>query len=219
MSRFEEGQTPLHFAMNQKRYDILDLLIELGADLEAQDRNGHTAIEAAMLRGDREAMSRLSAAGAKPPNRPEVSSFTASMAEAGASIKKIVPMIDVPDVARTLDWYASIGFKELGRYEDHGVVNWGMLSFGKAEIMLNAHGETGKHNVSLWFYTGQIDSLYQILKSRQLAAAEAAVAGRPEDHEGIEFVEYLYEPPYGGREFGIRDPNGYTLYFLQPAES
>jgi ankyrin repeat protein len=37
MSRFEQGQTPLHFAMSRKRYDILDLLIELGADLEAED--------------------------------------------------------------------------------------------------------------------------------------------------------------------------------------
>ena len=45
-----------------------------------------------------------------------------------------------------------------------------------------------------------------------------AVSGEPGDHEGIEFVEYLYEPPYGGREFGIRDLNGYDLYFLQPAE-
>src|SRR5215813_8469521 len=34
MSRFEHGQTPLHFAISRKRYDILELLIELGADLE-----------------------------------------------------------------------------------------------------------------------------------------------------------------------------------------
>src|SRR5262249_45660454 len=44
MSRFEGGQTALHFAMSQKRYDILDLLIELGADLEAEDLSGHTAL-------------------------------------------------------------------------------------------------------------------------------------------------------------------------------
>src|SRR5262249_26007039 len=56
MSRFEQGQTPLHFAMSRNRYDILDLLIELGADLEATDDNGRTAMAVAMLRGDREAM-------------------------------------------------------------------------------------------------------------------------------------------------------------------
>jgi ankyrin repeat protein len=53
MSRFEQGMTPLHFAMGRKRYDILDVLIELGADLEAQDQSGQTALAVAMLRGDR----------------------------------------------------------------------------------------------------------------------------------------------------------------------
>ena len=218
MSRFEQGQTPLHFAMSRRRYDILDLLIELGADLEAEDKNGHTALQVAMLSGDREAMSRLRAAGAKPPKRSDSSSSPASMAKMAESIKKGVPMISVPDVGRTLDWYASIGFKEIGRYEDGGVVNWGMVSFGKAELMLGMLGKPGPHDVSLWFYTDRIDPLYETLKSQQLAAAERALAGEPGDRQGIDFQEYLYEPPYGGRQFGIRDLNGYILYFLQPAE-
>jgi ankyrin repeat protein len=192
MSRFEQGQTPLHFAMSRKRYDILDLLIELGADLEAEDKNGRTALAVAMLQGDREAMSRLHAAGAKQPKPVDTSNFTARMAKMGDSTKKGVPMITVPDVARTLDWYASIGFKEINRYEDDGLVNFGMVSFGKAELMLNMHGKPGQHDVSLWFYTDQVDNLYQLLKSRQLQAlqaAQAALAGEPGDHEGIEFVE------------------------------
>src|SRR6185436_4366211 len=47
MSRFEHGQTPLHFAIGRQRDDILDVLIELGADLEARDLSGRTALEAA----------------------------------------------------------------------------------------------------------------------------------------------------------------------------
>jgi hypothetical protein len=31
------------------------------------------------------------------------------------------------------------------------------------------------------------------------------------------FVEDLHDPFYGGRQFSIRDLNGYTLVFLQPA--
>ena len=218
MSRFEQGQTPLHFAMTLKRYDILDLLIELGADLEAEDKNGHAALEVAMLSGDREAMRRLHAAGAVQPKPTGTPNFRTSMAESAGSTKKIVPMISVPNVARTLDWYASIGFEECGRFEDNGQVNWGMLSFGKAELMLTTHGKPGRHDVSLWFYTDQIDQLYQLVKSRQLEAGQSALAGEPREHWGIEFEEHLYEPPYGGREFGIRDLNGYVLYFLQPAE-
>jgi hypothetical protein len=40
-------------------------------------------------------------------------------------------MIHVPDVARALDWYTSIGFRELARYDDDGLVNFGMVSFGR----------------------------------------------------------------------------------------
>ena len=218
MSRFEQGQTPLHVAMNRKRYDILELLIELGADLEAGDKTGQTALAVAMLRGDREAMSRLHAAGAKPPTMIAPSSFKASMARMADSIKKGVPMMTVPDVARALDWYTSIGFTEMARYENDGVVNFGMVSFGRAELMVNMHGTSGPHDVSLWFYTGQVDNLYQLLKSRQLAAAQAALAGEPGEHEGIEFEQDIEDMFYGVRQFCVRDPNGYELYFIQPAE-
>lgn len=218
MSRFEHGQTPLHFAMNRNRYDILDLLIELGANLEAEDMSGQTALAVAMLRGDREAMRRLHAAGAKQPKMAAPSSSGASLAEMADSIKKIVPMIMVPDVARTLDWYASIGFQEIARYGDDGMVNFGMVSFGKAELMLNMHGKPGTKEVSLWFYTDKVDDLYQLLKSRQLEAAQAILAGEPGDHKGIEFVEDIQDTFYGARQFGIHDLNGYTLYFIQHLE-
>lgn len=218
LSRFEDGQTPLHFAIGRKRYDILDLLVDLGADLEAEDKNGHTALAAAMLLGDREAMSRLRAAGAKQPKSIDVSDFAARIAKLHDSIKHTIAMINVPDVARTLDWYKALGFKEVARNEDDGVVNWGMLSFGKAELMLNMHGKPGTHDVSLWFYTNQVDNLYQLLKSRQLEAAQATLAAPSADHPGIEFVQHIYNPFYGGREFGVRDLNGYCLYFRQPPE-
>jgi hypothetical protein len=218
MSPFEQKQTPLHFAINRKRYDILDLLIKLGADLEAKDQSGQTALVASMLRGDQEAMSCLQAAGAKQPKLGNLLSFRSSMAKLGRSIKKGVPMISVPDIARTLDWYASIGFKEMARYEEDGLVNFGMVSFGKAELMFNMHGKAGPHDVSLWFYTDKIDSLYRLLKSRQLRAAQATLAGQPGDQKEIEFEEDMYEPFYGGRQFSIRDLNKYILVFLQPAE-
>jgi hypothetical protein len=48
--------------------------------------------------------------------------------------------------------------------------------------------------------------------------AQAALAGKSCGHAGIEFVEDLYEPFYAGRQFGIRDLNGYVLYFTQRAE-
>lgn len=222
MSRFEQGQTPLHYAMSRKRYDILDLLIELGADIEAENMSGQTAMAVAMLHGDREAMSRLHAAGAKQPKVPDASNFKNDMARMASSIVGLSPMLMVPDVAETLEWYTSIGFKEEARYDDDGLVNFGEVSFGKAWIMLNMHGKAGPQSTSLWFYTENVDELYRILKARQLEAAQAALADAGNEsqssvaHKGIEFIEDINDPFYGGREFGIRDLNGFNLYFYMP---
>lgn len=140
------------------------------------------------------------------------------MAKMAGAVKKGVPMIDVPDVARALDWYVSIGFTEIARYEDDGLVNFGMVSLGKAEIMLNMHGKAGAHDVSLWFYTDRVDTLYQLLKARQLEAAHAALAGESGEHQGIRFEQDIDDMFYGARQFGIRDLNGYVVYFIQPVD-
>ena len=145
LSRFERGQTPLHFAISRKRYDILDLLIELGADLEAKDMSGQTALDvcdaARRSRGDAPAArGRGEAADVDRPVELQARAWPRWLTPS----RKGVPMILVPDVARALDWYTSIGFKELARYGDDGLVNFGMVSFGKAELMLNMHGKPAR---------------------------------------------------------------------------
>src|SRR4051794_19243697 len=93
-----------------------------------------------------------------------MSSLRTSMAQRTDAIKKCVPMISVPDVAATLAWYTSIGFQELNRFEDDGVVNFGMLSFGKAELMLRLGEKPSTLIASLWLYTDRVDDLYRLLK-------------------------------------------------------
>jgi hypothetical protein len=51
-----------------------------------------------------------------------------------------------------------------------------------------------------------------LFKGRQLEVAQAALSGKQAD--GFEFVEDIYSPPYGRRQFSIRDLNGYTLIFF-----
>jgi ankyrin repeat protein/catechol 2,3-dioxygenase-like lactoylglutathione lyase family enzyme len=219
MSRFEHGQTALHVAVNRQRYDMLDLLIALGADLEARDDRGQTAVTVAMLRGDRQAMQRLRTAGAQPPDIAGGGDLKGRMTTLAGSVEKGVPMIYVPDVARALEWYTSIGFTEVARFAADGVVNFGMLAYGKAELMLNVHGHERPHDASLWFYTDQIDALYQTLKSHQLAAAQAGLDGLPGPALSIEFEQELEDMFYGARQFCIRDPNGYQLYFIQSTDT
>ena len=199
MSRFEHGLTPVQFAIVRKRYDILDLLIELGADVDAPDAHGQTALGVSIAQRNREAIARLQAAGAAPPKSVAASDFRDRMAGMAASVGKSISMIMVPDVAEALEWYTSIGFREVGRVADEtGYVNWGMVTFGGAEFMLNMHGTKGRHDVSLWFYTTRVDEMYRLVKS-----------------QNIELVHEISDPPYGGREFGVRDLNGYELYFRQ----
>jgi hypothetical protein len=89
-----------------------------------------------------------------------------------------------------------------------------MASFGKAQLMFMP-GKADPQAVRLWFYTNRVDRLYQLLKSRLLHSAQAGLSGAPASDARIEIIEDIYDPPYGGREFGIRDLNGYALYFMQ----
>jgi hypothetical protein len=120
-------------------------------------------------------------------------------------------------VAATLEWYTSIGFTEIARFGDDGDVNFGMVSFGGAEVMFVPGGKAQPpQDVSLWFYTDQIDRLYQIMKAKQIEAANADMAGQAPAQPRIVFEEDLYDPFYGGRQFSISDLNGFDVQFLQP---
>jgi len=55
---------------------------------------------------------------------------------------RIVPMIHVPDVNATAQWYASIGFeiRNVNRECDDGPIDWALLRLGQSEIMLSLGG-------------------------------------------------------------------------------
>lgn len=215
MSRFERGLTALHFAIARRRHDILALLLDLGADVNATEASGQTPITAAMLADDRDATAQLQAAGATLPAARGAAATRTEMQKLAAFVRKGVPMIKVSDVARALAWYASIGFHETARFEDDGIVNFGIVSLGGAELMLNMHGASGRHDASLWFYTDNVDAIYESLKSRQLAAVQATMRGEPADADALVFEQEIEDMFYGARQFCIRDPDGYELYFIQ----
>jgi hypothetical protein len=203
LSKRYHGETALHFAIARQRDDILQLLIELGADLEASDHNGQTALEFALLRGARAAGDRLRAAGARPPTEPPVREMRRDT-DLATSIQSATIVIGSRDVAATLNWYASIGFTEVARHPKEGAtVFWGMVTFGTAVLTFDIREKGDPRGVSVLFVTDRVSELFELLKTRQLATAD------------VEFVETLREPEHGGLEFSIRDPNGFTLRFLQ----
>jgi ankyrin repeat protein/catechol 2,3-dioxygenase-like lactoylglutathione lyase family enzyme len=230
LSRFEQEQTALHYVIappdglvggvfrTGDHYRTLDLLIDLDADLEAEDARGRTPLAVAMLRGDREAMRRLHAAGAREPRSLETTRQE-TPSDLAASVGKLTPMLGVPDMEATVDWYRSIGFELAGSHAAEGGMDWASVTFGGAEIMFVPSGEAWRESTagpSLWFRTERLDELYSLFKHWQLERARAALAEEATDAPEVSFTVDLYTAFYGQREFGIRDPNGVKLYFYQP---
>ncbi len=225
-SRFENGQTPVHAAFappdglgwlsGKPDYAMLELLIELGADVDATDDKGRTPLAVAMLRGDREAVRILKAGGAEEPDEHDAASEPNGLATIARSVRRSTPMFSVVDMRATVRWYEAIGFTVEDRYEDGGELMFARLCFGNGEFTLSPGASGEPRHVSLWFFTDRIQELYELLKERQLRVAQAVSSGGSSDKPEVRFEEDLYEPFYGGRQFGILDNNGLSLVFWQP---
>jgi len=116
-------------------------------------------------------------------------------------VEKVVPMIHVPDVRETVDWYESIGFTVTDTYDDGGEgLSFAILTFGSSEVMFSSGGQPSnqrRREVDLYVYVDKVDDLYRSLKNR------------------VEIVEGLHGTFYGMRKFIIRDVNRFWLTFAQ----
>ena len=118
--------------------------------------------------------------------------------------ERVVPMIHVPNVRATAEWYASIGFQIRRVNEPDGQMDWAALSFGSTEFMLSEGGlpsSSYRREVDLYVHTDDVQALYDRLKAR------------------VDVVEHLHDTFYGMREFIIRDPNRFWITFGQPTEA
>ena len=116
----------------------------------------------------------------------------------------VVPMIDVPDVRATVDWYTSIGFRLDRQNEEDGEINWAKLTFGNSEVMFQSGGKASterRREVDLYITTENVDEVYRRFKDR------------------VQIVEDPHDTFYGMREFIIRDFNGFWITFGQPVQS
>lgn len=115
--------------------------------------------------------------------------------------ERVVPMIHVPDVRATVDWYQSIGFKLNYSFDDGGDgLSFAGLSFGRGEVMFSSGGQPSqqrRREVDLYVYADHVEDLYERLKDR------------------VEIVEGVHDTFYGMREFIIRDINRFWVTFGQ----
>ena len=116
--------------------------------------------------------------------------------------KNVVPMIHVPDVRATVEWYRNIGFEVVATYGDGTGENFSfaIMSFGATKVMFNTDGEpSDKHRreVDLYVYTDNVDELYETLKDR------------------VDVIDAPGDRFYGMRELIIRDLNRFWITFGQ----
>lgn len=116
-------------------------------------------------------------------------------------MRNVVPMIHVPDVRATAEWYASIGFTIERTNSDDDEMNWALATFGDAAVMFNEGGrpsDAHRREVDLYVTVDDVDAVHAQLKDR------------------VEIVEPLYDAFYGMREFIIRDLNRFWITFGTP---
>jgi uncharacterized glyoxalase superfamily protein PhnB len=116
--------------------------------------------------------------------------------------KIIVPMIHVPDVRATVEWYESIGFQTINTYGNGtpDELSFAIMSFGDSRVMFNQGGETSsKHRreVDLYIYDVEVDEAYERLKDR------------------VDIVKAPHDTFYGMREVIFRDANRFWISFAQ----
>ncbi len=140
------------------------------------------------------------------------------MAEDKISFGRLVPMLTTDDLSGTIAFYRdTLGFEVTGTYPEDDP-NWCYLKRGDSHLMFSSldqldHGHDerghdereGHHHDSptgvwtLYVYPDDVESLWEKLK------------------EQVPVAYPLHETPYGMREFGIRDPNGFMLSFGKDA--
>lgn len=113
---------------------------------------------------------------------------------------KIVPMIHVPDVKATVDWYVSIGFRFNRWNEEDGEVNWASVSLDGSEVMFSCSGKPSFEwrEFDLYIHVEKVDEVARRIRDK------------------VDVVEDVHETFYGVREFIIRDANRFWITFGEP---
>lgn len=115
-------------------------------------------------------------------------------------MQRAVPMIHVPDVAKTADWYRAIGFDVRDLGSDGEDVVWALLACGDSEVMLSAGGRASdahRREADLYVHVDDVDTLF------------------PKIADTAEIVEGVHDTFYGTREFIVRDCNRFWITFGQ----
>jgi len=105
----------------------------------------------------------------------------------------------VPDIAKTIAWYQSIGFNCLGTHAEPGCeLDWALLDWQGAQFMLYPEGReeyAAQKDAGLYFAVESIDAIIAVVKDK------------------AEIMEINPRTAYGKKEIVFKDVNGFQVTF------
>ena len=108
-----------------------------------------------------------------------------------------VPILKCQSVKRSLEFYKdTLGFVEIKSRRADDQLEWVYINSGKTFLMLELKSQSKtklETGIRLYFYTDDIDSLYQYMTAKQYA------------------VTQLETTPYQLKQFSFTDPDGYKI--------
>jgi catechol 2,3-dioxygenase-like lactoylglutathione lyase family enzyme len=152
MSRFEHRRMPLHFAVLKNRTQIVELLLQLGANPAARDDRGNTPLNYASPKTDGRIAELLIAAGANPAER------------SSNRFESAVPIFNVRDVPRSIAYYVDkLGF--------HKEWDWGTPAtfacvFRDNVRIFLCQGAQGAPGTWLSVFVHDVDALHEDYRQR-----------------------------------------------------
>lgn len=189
LSRFEHTETPLHFAARRAGADVIGLLLQLGADLEALDDRGRSPLASALLAQNEAAVEALRAAGAQAPTRAPAVSF-----------EHATPILPVQDFQRAMAHYQEqLGFQK--RWDWGEPANFGCVERNDVSLFLSA-GTAAATPSAVFIDVEEVDTLH-----REYVRSGATILENPDNK------------PWGSREMLVEDCEGNRLRLASPIRS
>jgi ankyrin repeat protein len=152
MSRFEHRRTPLHFAVLKNKPEMVNLLLEFGADPSIRDNRGNTPLNDASAKTDKSISERLIAAGADPAE------------QTSNRFESAVPILNVRNVPASIAYYVDkLGFE---KEWDWGTPPTFACVHRDAVRLFLCQGAQGAPGTWISIFVHDVDALYEDYKRR-----------------------------------------------------
>ncbi|MBV8528273.1 MAG: hypothetical protein JOZ75_08170 [Candidatus Dormibacteraeota bacterium] len=137
-----------------------------------------------------------------PAPDPGVRAPEVAMQPPAQRVRNLVPFVNVADVARSIDFYAHLGFVVTSEFAPHDELIWAALQSEDAELMLNHSHDPIDASVLFYLYSDDLPALREQLIGAGIDAGDI-VDGQPGPREEMKLV----------------DPDGYVVMVAQIEEN